>query len=103
MQDPGRIEGKKEIVPTVSEVLADGTIIELVYRQELNITQFATFSGGRWTLEGHVDLSERLRMVRFSANNNLIKNEVVLLPSEPRIYGNEHHLASEITNFIHRY
>ena len=39
----------------------------------------------------------------FSANNNLIKNEVVLLPSEPQIYGSEEKLVAEIREFIHRY
>ncbi|KGJ65558.1 hypothetical protein DXU04_12070 [Bradyrhizobium diazoefficiens] len=42
-------------------------------------------------------------MVPFSPNNNLIKNEVVLLPSEPRSYGDEQELVSEVVAFIHRY
>jgi hypothetical protein len=92
-----------KLTPTVSDVLADGTIIELVYRPEERTTLLAVFSAGRWTLQRHVDVPERQRLVPFSANNNLIKNEVVLLPSEPRIYGREEKLVSEIGDFIHRY
>src|SRR5262249_19220449 len=39
----------------------------------------------------------------FSPNNNLIKNEVVLLPSEPQIYGSEERLVADVQQFIHRY
>jgi hypothetical protein len=103
MPEPEQDAQKKQIIPTVSEVLEDGTIIELVYRPLDRSTLFAVFSAGRWTLQSHVDVSEGHRFVPFSPNNNLIKNEVVLLPSEPRIYGSEQALLSEITAFIHRY
>ena len=103
MTDPEqRSDRRKDAIPTVSEVLEDGTIIELVYWPERRTTQLALFSGGRWTLQGHVEMENR-RFVPFSANNNLIKNEVVLLPSEPSVYGSEQALISEITRFIHRY
>lgn len=103
MPGPEQDEQKRKIIPTVSEVLEDGTIIELVYRPEHRVTFLVIFNAGRWTLQSHVDVSERHRLVPFSPNNNLIKNEVVLLPSEPRIYGSEQQLVSEIADFIHRY
>ncbi|MCP1751964.1 hypothetical protein [Bradyrhizobium elkanii] len=103
MPGPEQDEQKRKIIPTVSEVLEDGTIIELIYRPEIRITSLVLFNAGRWTLQSHVDVSERHRLVPFSPNNNLIKNEVVLLPSEPRIYGSEQQLVSEIADFIHRY
>ena len=53
--------------------------------------------------EDTIDLGPDARLVPFSANNNLIKNEVVLLPSEPRIYGSEAQLVADIRAFIHRY
>ena len=43
------------------------------------------------------------RLVPFSPENNLIKNEVVLLPSEPQIYGSEEKLLADIRSYIHRY
>lgn len=89
-------------VPTVSDVLQDGTLIELVYRPEERTTLLGTYSAGRWTLGRTLDVAGQ-RLVPFSPNNNLIKNEVVLLPSEPRIYESEQSLISEIAGFIHRY
>ncbi|MGY3347193.1 MULTISPECIES: hypothetical protein [unclassified Bradyrhizobium] len=94
---------QRHVRPTVSDVLEDGTIVELVYRTENRTTLFATSLGGRWTLARHVDVPGRHRLVPFSPDNNLIKNEVVLLPSEPRSYGTEQELVSEVIDFIHRY
>lgn len=94
---------QRHAMPTVSDVLEDGTIVELVYRPQARITLLAAFTAGRWTLARSVDVLGGHKLVPFSPNNNLIKNEVVLLPSEPRIYGTEQELVSEITRFIHRY
>ena len=96
-------QNKKSIVPTASAILDDGTIVEMVFRPDLRRTLFAIYSAGRWTLQDAIDLGPDARLVPFSANNNLIKNEVVLLPSEPRIYGSEAQLVAEIREFIHRY
>ena len=63
----------------------------MVFRPDLRRTLFAIFSAGRWTLQDAIDLGPDAKLVPFSANNNLIKNEVVLLPSEPQIYGSEEH------------
>ena len=90
-------------MPTASAILDDGTIAEMVFRPDLRRTLFAIYSAGRWTLQDAVDIGSNARLVPFSPNNNLIKNEVVLLPSEPRIYGSEAELVAEIRTFIHRY
>ena len=39
----------------------------------------------------------------YPPGNNLIKNEVILLPSGPEEYGSEAELAAEIQAYIHRY
>ena len=90
-------------MPTASGILDDGTIVEMVYRGDLRRTLFAMYSVGRWTLREAVDVGTDTRFVPFSPNNNLIKNEVVLLPSEPRMYGSEAELVTDIRTFIHRY
>ena len=54
-------------------------------------------------IQDGADIGPGARLVPFSPNNNLIKNEVVLLPSEPQIYGSEENLVAEIREFIHRY
>jgi hypothetical protein len=103
MSEPNVENTKPQAVPTVSEVLEDGTIIELVYRPERHSTQLALFNAGRWTLQNEIQTSDKRRLVPFSPNNNLIKNDVVLLPSEPRNYGSEQQLVWEVAEFIHRY
>jgi hypothetical protein len=98
-----KTHGNRTIVPAVSWSLPDGTLVELLYRPEERRTLFALFNAGRWTLQPHLNLDDNSRLVPFSPHNNLIKNEVVLLPSEPQIYGSEEQLLLEIRSFIHRY
>lgn len=102
METSGQPDNKR-IVPTAFAILNDGTIVEMVYRSDLCRTLFAAYSVGRWTLQDAFDVGPDTRIVPFSANNNLIKNEVVLLPSEPSIYGSEAQLVADIRAFIHRY
>jgi hypothetical protein len=59
--------------------------------------------GGEWKFEASVSVDPFQRLVPYSSNNNLIKNEVVLLPSKPEEYDSEESLLSEIQSFIHRY
>jgi hypothetical protein len=94
---------ERQLVSTASAILQDGTMVELIYRPDLRRTSLAIFSAGRWTLQEKVDLAGDTRLVPFSPGNNLIKNEAVLLPSEPKIYGSEAELVSEIQQLIHRY
>jgi hypothetical protein len=62
---------EKKIVPTVSRVLPDGTLIELLYRPEEHRTALALFSAGRWTMQAHIDVGGKRRLVPFSRDNNL--------------------------------
>jgi hypothetical protein len=93
----------KQVMPTASAVLEDGTMVEMLFRPDIRRTLLAIYSAGRWTLHEKVDLQGDTRLVPFSPGNNLIKNEAVLLPSEPKIYGSEGELVSEIQQLIHRY
>src|ERR1700693_949928 len=103
MQTDESTAAKKTTIPTVSSTLEDGTIIELLYRAHERQMVFAVYNAGRWTLQPHIDLDDESRLTPFSPNNNLIKNEVVLLPSEPKTYGSEEKLLFDIRSFIHRY
>ncbi|WP_271586818.1 hypothetical protein [Bradyrhizobium sp. CCBAU 53415] len=94
---------QRHVRPTVSDVLEDGTIVELIYRPEHRTTLFAKSLAGRWTLARLVDVPGGHQLAPFSPDNNLITNEVVLLPSEPRSYESEQQLLTEIIDFIHRY
>lgn len=89
--------------PAVSAVCADGTLIELIYDVHEWTTAFAVWKEGRWTIEKVVAVATGERLIPFSPENNLIKNEAVLLPSTPEEYGTEAELLAEIQAFIHRY
>jgi hypothetical protein len=96
-------QNKKQTIPTASAVLEDGTIVEMMFQPTQRRTFFAIYNAGRWTLQDGIDLGSDARLVPFSPNNNLVKNEVVLLPSEPMIYGSEEKLVFDIQQFIHRH
>ena len=99
------IEGvkQKRPVPTVSATFEDDTILEMVYRPLERRTAFVLWSDGKWSFETGFGIDRFHWLVPYSANNNLIKNEVVLFPSEPEEYGTEEELLNEIQTFIHRY
>jgi hypothetical protein len=89
--------------PTVSACFADGTMVELVYDPERRRTDFAVWRGDTFSIEEAYETNAGERLVPFSPSNNLIRNEVVLLPSAPQDFGSEQALLSEIQSFIHRY
>lgn len=86
----------------MSRVFSDGTMIELLYRASETKTAFAVWRDERWTIENEIEIGGE-RLVPFSPRNNIIKNEVVLLPSEPQEYGSKAELLAEIRAFLHRY
>jgi hypothetical protein len=90
-------------LPTVSSTFPDGSLIELVYDPDKRRTDFAVWRADHWTIERDLEIAPGEWLVPFSANNNLIKNEVVLLPGEPQEYGTEQSLLLEVQRFIHRY
>lgn len=90
-------------IPTVSQILSDGSIVELLYRPKTRSTAFAVWRQDEWSLERQVDVTGGTHLVPFSPDNNLIKNEAVLLPSEPLAYGSEEQLFQELQAFLHRY
>src|SRR5712691_10607723 len=103
MRESESLPSKRPTKPTVSATLEDATIVELLYRPTERQTALALYNAGRWTLQRHIDLDDGSRLVPFSPENNLIKNEAVLLPSKPRMYGSEEKLLADIHTFIHRY
>jgi hypothetical protein len=94
---------EQRTVPSVSAVFDDDSILETVYRPEEKRTAFVVWKDSGWKIESSISVSPFQRLVPYSPNNNLIKNEVVLLPSEPEEYGSEEGLLAEIQSFIHRY
>lgn len=91
------------MTPAISGVFDDGVILEMIYRPEERQTAFVLWKEGTCTYERAFIIDSNNRLVPYSPNNNLIKNEIVLLPSEPEEYGSEEQLLAEIEAFIHRY
>lgn len=88
---------------TSSAVLGDGRIVELVYDRSKHQTSLVLWNGKTWTLAPSVTHDNGQELVPYSADNNLILNEVLLLPSQPEEYGSDAELVAEIQAFIHRY
>src|SRR5438067_2153247 len=87
-QRPNSNAPKRDRTPAVSRVFSDGSLIELLYRASDAQTAFAVWRDGGWTFETDVEIGGE-RLVPFSPRNNIIKNDVVLLPSEPQEYGSK--------------
>lgn len=94
---------KESRIATVSAVLEDGTVVEMVLEPKTRRTSFVLEKEGAWHFADSVPITPSLRLVPYSPRNNLLAHEVVLLPSEPQEYGSDTALLSEIESFIHRY
>src|SRR2546429_8145268 len=91
---------KQTAMPTVSTVLPDGSLVEMVCQE--NRTLFCVSKDGAFRYETGL-LVNGQRLVPYSPRNNLLSNEVVLFPSEPSEYDSESKLVEDIRTFIHRY
>ena len=100
--EPSKDEKRTRAIPTASAVFDDSTLIEMVYRPADKQSAFVQWTGGAWTEEKYV-FRDGVRFVPYSPHNNLLRNDVVLFPSEPEEYGSESALLAEILAFIHRY
>src|SRR5665213_782988 len=87
-------------VPTVSRVCTD-TLVELVYDREKRATALAVSRfDGLWNIEQEVKIETGEVLVPYTATNNLIANECVLLPSAPVEYGLKDELVADIRRYL---
>jgi len=93
---------KQSAKPTVSTVLSDGSLVEMVYRPEENRTSFCISKDDAIGYEPSLLVNQQ-RIVPYSSGNNLLRNQVVLFPSQAAEYESEQKLVEEIHGFIHRY
>jgi len=89
--------------PIVSAVLPDGSLLEMVYDTVQKQTAFVIWQDGTWRVEKEVTTINSAQLIPYSPGNNLLKNEVVLFPSQPQEYESEEQLLGEVQSFIHRY
>src|SRR5438309_1034944 len=94
-------EAKRQAArPTVSTILPDGSLVEMVCQE--NRTLFCVSKDGAFRYETNL-LVNGQRLAPYSPRNNLLVNEVVLFPTQPLEYASEQELAEDIRAFIHRY
>jgi len=86
----------------VSAVLQDGTLVEMIYRSDERQTAFCLAKEDAIWYEASIQDGGK-RLVPYSPENNLLKNDVVLFPSKAEDYESEQVLIHEIRDFIHRY
>ena len=61
-------------VPTVSAVLRDGRLIEMVYDPEKEATALIVWRAGEWSREASILLDDRRCLVPYSPHNNRLED-----------------------------
>lgn len=89
-------------LPVVSTKLANGSLVEMLYRAKERRTLLCVSKDGKVSYETSL-VEGGNRLVPYSPSNNLLTNDVVLFPSEPKEYDSEEALVAEIRSFIYRY
>ena len=94
---------KSQTIPTVSRVLSDGSLVELVYASKERRTQFAVATGDdiRYVPTLALDTGETLVPIR--PENNLLRHRAVLLPERADECGTIPELIADIGTYIERY
>lgn len=90
--------------PTVSRVLPDGRLIELLYDPDRRATALAMADkDGAIAVHDAIALADGERLVPYAADNNLIVTGCVLLPSAVGAVTSQSALVAEVQAFLHRY
>ena len=91
------------ISKTTGAVLADGTIVEMLYDPMTKQTKLAEYIDGDVRIADRIQRPGQPDLAPYGARNALVENHVVRFPSEPAPYDDEGALVAEIRAFIHRY
>lgn len=101
--DPPKKKLQTNTTPTVSRVLQDGRIVELIYRRKEKRTSLIIGRGDTHQEVSTLDLPEGGTLVPYSVTNNLIKHEVLLLADYPEPFGSVPELVADIEAHLYRY
>lgn len=85
-----------------SEILRDGTIIEMIFNLKDYSTALVMYRDGKTTIRKTFDY-DGVILKPHPPTKDLLKNKVILFPSEPKEYGSQIELIATIQSFIHRY
>lgn len=98
----GQASIKQRHTSVASQILEDGTLVEIVYERSQKRTAFAVCRNGQISIEDAVDLGGEV-LHPYSPDNNLIAHGAVALPSVAEPYESIADLRRDIQAFIHRY
>lgn len=90
-------------VPTVSRVLEDGRLVELVYVPKEHRTALAVSGDGSVTYVPSLALPTGKMLVPVRAENNLLRHQAILLPERAEDFGTVTDLIYDIGAYIDRY
>lgn len=94
---------KSHVIPVASAVLEDERVLEIVYDASVRGTSFAVSEEERTSFANEVILPSGERLVPYRPTNNLIRHNVVLLPSKPDEYGSSAELLAAVKAYLYRY
>lgn len=90
--------------PTISRILPDGTLIELLCQPEAKTTALAVCRpDGTIQVVSEFTTPSGEHLAPYSADNNLIATECVLLPAEVGSFEGKEGLLAEVRAYLHRY
>jgi hypothetical protein len=90
-------------IPTVSRVLSDGRLVELVYVPGERRTALAISTDGSVTYVNSLALPAGETLVPIRAENNLLRHNAILLPERAEEFGTVADLIQDIAAYIDRY
>jgi predicted HTH domain antitoxin len=94
-------ENKKKI--RKSSMILDGQVVETIYNQKEEKTQFAVYRDNQVELLDTIKNDNGDEFYPLDAKSDIVNKNVVLLPSIPLEYENEEKLIKDIKNYIHKY
>jgi len=100
---PSRQKRTKKILPTVSHIAEDGTLIELIYDQTRQRTMFIAGRDDVSKEISHYTLPTGIRLIPYSAQNSILRHNIILLPTLSLKCPDTEALIGEITSYIRRY
>lgn len=100
---PIKKQPRPQEVATVSEIFENKHMLELIYAPRLEKTAFAYWDTEKFHVKDNYHISKHNALTPVQASNNLIKHNVLKLPSYVEEYGDTQTLISEIKAFIHKY
>jgi hypothetical protein len=85
------------------QILADGTIVELILDESTSKTGLAISRAGEISVESFVDDADGTRLLPIPATNNLIRHRALTLPGRPEEFASVAQLMADIGAYIARY